>query len=175
MMPERPNPAARLAGANGWLRGIRRAAFFSLFWVLLGGGSPGSWTVGAPMVAAATLISLRLWHGPPLSLSGLLRFLPWFARQSLAGAVDVAVRALRPEMPLAPGTVHHDLRLPADGASRIALANVISMLPGTLSADLDGDELVIHALDTRQDLHGMVTGLEPRIAAVFGVALEEGP
>lgn len=171
-MPERPNPAARLAGANGWLRGIRRVAFFSLFWVLLGGGSAGSWIVGAPMVIAATFISLRLWHGPSLSLAGLLRFLPWFARQSMAGAVDVAVRALRPAMPLAPGTVRHHLRLPADGASRIALANVVSMLPGTLSADLEGDALVVHALDARQDLHRMITDLEPRIASVFGVALE---
>jgi multicomponent Na+:H+ antiporter subunit E len=172
MMPERPSPAVRNAGGNRWLRGIRRVAFFCLLWILLSGGAAGSWTIGVPMVAAATLISLRLWHGPSLSLLGLLRFLPWFARQSLAGAVDVAIRALRPDMPLAPGMVRHHLRLPEAGASRIALANVISMLPGTLSADLDGNGLTVHALDARQDLHGMVADLEPRIAAVFDVPLE---
>lgn len=170
-MPERPSPAVRIAGGNRWLRGARRAAFFCLLWVLLGGGSAASWTVGAPAVAAATLLSLRLWQGPLLSLTGLLRFLPWFARQSLAGAVDVAVRALHPDMPLYPGTVRHELRLP-EGASRIALANVISMLPGTLSADLEGNRLTVHALDARQDLHRMVADLEPRIAAVFTVPLE---
>lgn len=170
-MPERRSPAMRLAGGNRWLRGTRRIVFFCLLWTLLSGGAAASWTVGAPAVLAATLISLRLWRGPPLSLYGLIRFLPWFAHQSLAGAIDVAVRALRPAMPLSPGMIRHALRLPA-GAPRIALANVISMLPGTLSADLDGAELTVHALDARQDLHGMVTDLEPRIAAVFAVPLE---
>ncbi|MEJ2602981.1 MAG: Na+/H+ antiporter subunit E, partial [Gammaproteobacteria bacterium] len=100
----------------------------------------------------------------------LLLFLPWFIHQSLAGAVDVAIRALRPAMPLAPGVIHYDLRLPA-GASRVAVANVISMLPGTLSADLDGEHLVVHALDSDQDLEAMVRDLEPRIAGVFGLRL----
>jgi multicomponent Na+:H+ antiporter subunit E len=63
------------------------------------------------------------------------------------------------------------VRLPA-GGSRVALANTISMLPGTLSADLEGDQLVIHALDTRQDLASTVADIEARIATVFGVTLE---
>jgi multicomponent Na+:H+ antiporter subunit E len=75
-------------------------------------------------------------------------------------------------MPLHPGVVRHRLRLPP-GASRVTLANVVSMLAGTLSADLEDDELVIHALDARNDLHAMVLDLEPRIAALFG--LELGP
>lgn len=173
-MPERRSPAMRLASGTRWLRGTRRAVFFCLLWTLLSGGAAESWTVGAPAVLAATLISLRLWRGPLLSLYGLIRFLPWFARQSVAGGLDVAVRALRPAMPLSPGMIRHTLRLPA-GAPRIALANVISMLPGTLSADLDGDDLTVHALDARQDLHRMVTDLEPRIAAVFAVPLEPAP
>jgi multicomponent Na+:H+ antiporter subunit E len=85
----------------------------------------------------------------------------------------VALRALRPSMPLHPGLVRHRLRLPP-GAPRVAIANVITMLPGTLSADLDGSDVVIHALDTRHDLHEMVLDLEPRIAAVFGASLAEG-
>jgi len=169
-MADYANPAGPDPAGNRWLRGLRRAALFSLLWLLLNGGGADSWIIGAPAVAAATALSLRLWPGPLLSIRGFLLFLPWFARQSVAGAVDVAIRALRPEMPLYPGVIRQDLRLPA-GASRVALANVISMLPGTLSADLDEDSLVVHALDTRQDLHAMVRNLEPRIAAVFDVTL----
>ncbi len=165
------NPAGAKAATGRWLRGIRRAVLFTLLWLLLSGGHSDSWVFGAPVVVAATALSLRLWPGPMLSLRGILLFLPWFARQSVAGAVDVAIRALRPDMPLFPGVIRHDLRLPA-GASRVALANVISMLPGTLSADLEDDRLVVHALDARQDLHAMVRDLEPRIAAVFNVTLE---
>lgn len=170
-MVDYANPAGPDPAETRWLRGVRRAALFSLLWLLLSGGDAGSWIIGAPVVVAATALSLRLWQGPLVSLRGLLLFLPWFARQSVAGAVDVAIRALRPDMPLFPGVIRQELRLPA-GASRVALANVISMLPGTLSADLDEDSVVVHALDTRQDLHAMVRDLEPRIAAVFSVTLQ---
>jgi multicomponent Na+:H+ antiporter subunit E len=163
-------PPPRPPGPNGWRVGVRRVVFFAAIWWLLTGGPAESWLLGAPAIALATWISLTLWSAPPLSLVGIARFLPYFAVQSLSGASDVAVRALRPRMPLRPGLVRHRVRVP-EGVCRVALANVISMLPGTLSADLIGDELVIHALDTGQDLHAMVIDLEPRIAAMFGVPL----
>jgi multicomponent Na+:H+ antiporter subunit E len=100
----------------------------------------------------------------------VLHFLPWFALQSLAGATDVARRAFTPAMPLLPGLVRVRLRLPA-GVCRVSLANIVTMLPGTLSADLVEDELVIHTLDTSRDMQAMVRNLEPRIAAVFGLRL----
>lgn len=171
-MQSRTDPATSDTGRRGWRRAGRRVLSFSLLWLVLSGGEAGSWLVGAPMVATATWLSLRLWSaGPAISLWGLARFCPWFARQSIAGAVDVALRALRPSMPLYPGLVSQRLRLP-EGAPRVALANVISMLPGTLSADLEDDEVTVHALDARQDLRAMILDLEPRIAAVFGVDLD---
>jgi multicomponent Na+:H+ antiporter subunit E len=136
--------------------------------VLSGGGG---WYVGAPFVVLATWLSLQLWTEYRLSLRGIARFLPWFALQSLAGASDVARRALLPSMPLRPGLVRHRLRLPA-GVCRVSLANVVTMLPGTLSADLVDDELVVHTLDTGRDMHAMVLDLEPRIAALFGLDLQ---
>ncbi len=164
----------RAAGQPGWQGWVRRLALFGAIWWILTGGVAGSWLVGAPIVVLAAWMSRTLWVDPPLSLRGIARFIPFFARQSLAGATDVAIRALLPGMPLYPGIVRHRLRLPS-GVTRVSLANVVSMLPGTLSADLDGDELVIHALDTRQDLHAMVIDLEPRIAAVFGLSLAPTP
>lgn len=163
-----PRAAAEI-GRWGW---ARRILFFAAVWWVLTDGAPGSWVLGAPLVLLSAWLSLTLWAVRPLSWSGLARFLPYFARQSLVGATDVALRALKPSMPLHPGIVRHRLRLPA-GASRVAIANVISLLPGTLSADLEDSEVVIHALDTRTDLHAMVRDLEPRIAAVFDVELGE--
>lgn len=155
-------------GGWGW---VRRFALFAVLWLILTGGAADSWLIGAPVALIAAWLSRELWVDPALSLPGVIRFIPYFVRQSIAGATDVAMRALRPAMPLHPGLVRHRLRLP-EGASRVSLANVVSMLPGTLSADLDGDQLLIHALDTRTDLHAMVMDLEPRIAAVFGFSLE---
>lgn len=166
-----PIPALPRTGNRGWRGWMRRGSFFAVIWWLLGGGAAGSWLIGIPTVIASVWLSQRFWPGPPLSMRGLLRFTPWFVQQSLAGGLDVALRALHPGLPLHPGLVQHHVRLP-QGGSRVALANTISMLPGTLSADLDGDRLVIHALDTRQDLASMVADIETRIAAIFGVKLE---
>lgn len=165
-----PIPALPKTGNRGWRGWIRRGFFFAAIWWVLGGGAADSWLIGIPAVAASAWLSQFFWPGPPLSVRGLLRFAPWFVQQSLAGGLDVALRALHRDLPLHPGLLQHRVRLP-EGGSRVALANTISMLPGTLSADLDGDRLVIHALDTRQDLASMVTDIEARIAAVFGVKL----
>jgi multicomponent Na+:H+ antiporter subunit E len=162
--------ATRASRMPGWQAGLRRVLLFAVLWWVLSGG--GGWIVGAPFILLAAWLSLNLWTEYRLSFRGIARFLPWFAVQSLAGASDVARRALLPRMPLQPGLVRHRLRLPA-GVCRVSLANVVTMLPGTLSADLIEDELVVHTLDTGRDMHAMVLDLEPRIAALFGITLDK--
>ena len=120
------------------------------------------------MVLLAAWLSQRIWADRPLSALGVARFAPWFLAHSIIGAVDVAYRAVHPRMPLHPGVVRCRLTVP-EGACRVALADVVSVLAGTLSVDIEGDELVIHALDVRHDMQAMVTDLEPRVAAIFGL------
>jgi len=170
-MQANTTPAPRATGRPGWRCWLRRVVLFAVLWWILSGGALDGWVIGTPFVLLAAWLSLRLWAETPVSLSGLARFVPWFAYQSVVGATDVAIRSLQPRMPLHPGIVRHRLRLPP-GASQVTLANVVSMLAGTLSADLEEGELVIHALDARKDMHAMVLDLEPRIAALFGLELE---
>ena len=170
-MTAKPHSALRVAGRFGWLAWLRRIVLFAVVWWVLTGGVAYSWLIGAPVVLVCSWLSLVMWTDTPFSPLGLARFLPWFAYQSLVGATDVALRALKPGLPLRPGLVKHRLRLPS-GASRVTLANVVSMLPGTLSADLVGEEVVIHTIDVGKDMHAMVLDLEPRIAGLFGLSLE---
>lgn len=154
-------------GIIGWLR---RLLMFALLWWVLTGTAADSWVIGVPVILIATWLSLSLWSTRQLSFVGIARFLPWFLYQSLVGATDVAIRAFRPRLPLHPGLVRQPLRLPS-GTCQVMLANVVSMLAGTLSANLEGDDLVIHTLDQRRDMEAMVRDLEPRIAAIFGLDL----
>lgn len=153
------------------IRWLRRLLMFGLVWLLLTDGKTDSWVIGIPVVMLAAWLSLELWGARQLSFIGIARFVPWFLYQSLVGAADVAMRAFKPQMPLHPGLVRQRLRLPP-GVSRVMLADVVSMLAGTLSADLEDDELVIHALDQRKDMQAMVHDLEPRIAAIFALDLD---
>jgi multicomponent Na+:H+ antiporter subunit E len=142
-----------------------------LLWWVLSGGDLESWLIGGPLVGWAAWRSLAIWPALPFHWGALLRFIPFFLSQSMAAAIDVASRALRPTMPLHPGLVGVPLRLPA-GAARVALANAITLLPGTLSAELQPKQVVIHALDLDPELPDRVRDLEVRIGAIFGIELE---
>jgi len=155
-------------------RSAWRAAALALLWWVLTAGDPGSWVVGVPAVVAATWASLRLiprklWRW---RLAGLLRFLPFFLWESVRGSLDVSVRALHPRTPLAPAVLHYRLRLSDDFAC-VFLANTMSLLPGSLSADLHHDRLTVHVLDGSLPVEARLKSLEARVGQMFGVELLE--
>jgi len=129
-----------------------------------------SWLVGAPVVVLAVLASVTLLPGVSWSVSGIVRFVPFFLWRSLYGGVDVARRALHPRLPISPGLFDHRWRLPS-GLPRVFMANTVSLLPGTLSADLDEEYLHVHVLDHTGDFASELTVIEKRVAKLFGLNL----
>ncbi|AHY48238.1 Na+/H+ ion antiporter subunit (plasmid) [Rubrobacter radiotolerans] len=173
-----PNSVSRRT--NIWkrwsLRGLPRAAALSGLWLVLTGGSTDTWYIGAVFVVAATLASLALLpddrRGWRVSAGGALRFTLFFLKESLVGGADVALRALRPSLPLDPDIVDHTSRLPESHA-RVFAACVMSLLPGTLSAELDRRELRIHSLVGPEQARRNMDRLEARVADLFGLDLIE--
>lgn len=163
-------------GLSHVLRLAVRAGALAIVWWILTGGDASSWVVGAPAVLASAAASIALRRPEPwrISPSGAARFLPYFAWHTLAGSVDVARRALDPGLPISPSFERYLIRLPGSGPSRVLFVNVVSLLPGTLSADLDGDELTVHGLTDGAETLDRVRALEDRIAAVFGHELNGG-
>ena len=141
-----------------------------LLWGVLTGWRAEGWVFGVPAVALGTASLLMLPASPGWRLSpvGLVVFVLWFAWQALRGGVDVALRAFAPRMGLSPGFRDHTLTLP-EGAPRLVFVNAISLLPGTLSADLSGDRLSVHMIDTRSDLDAELAALEARVRALFAL------
>ncbi len=126
---------------------------------------------GIPAILLAASLPFLLSRGASWRLSprGALVFALWFAVQSVKGAVDVALRAFSPRMPLDPGFRSYELSLP-EGAPRVMFINTITLLPGTLSADIIGDRVIIHMLDKRSDLDTALADLDARIRALFALA-----
>lgn len=144
-----------------------RLALFSLLWWVLTEGQPGSWSLGALFVALATALSLALSRPVPWSAVGFIRFVPFFLWWSLRGGVDVAWRACAPSLPIAPGMLTYRLRLPP-GRARVFMTAVISLLPGTLSAEIVRNSLFVHALDQRTSSEADLAALEMRSPRSFG-------
>jgi multicomponent Na+:H+ antiporter subunit E len=145
------------------------AALLSLLWLLLTAGDVGSWIVGLPsvMLAVFALNSLRGGQRMRLRVRQLPGFIGWFVWQSLLGGVDVAWRALRPGMSLRAGFVRYPLTL-APGPARTFMVNCVSLLPGTLSAELVDDELLLHALDTKLDVVAGTRAVERQVGRLLG-------
>lgn len=157
--------------ANTYLRTwLLRFVLFVLMWWVLTDGAMDSWPVGLPVVLIATLVSVMLM--PPLSwsLRGMFLFIPYFLWHSLRGGVDVARRALHPQLPISPGLLDYRFRLPP-GMSRVFMANTVSLLPGTLSVELDEDTLRVHVLDETGAINEELNMLENRLADIFGLEL----
>ena len=69
-----------------------------------------------------------------------------------------------------PAVIDYPLRLPP-GLPQAFLANIVSLLPGTLSATLDGQALMVHVMDSRGDFMTELKALEQRMARMCGVLL----
>ena len=151
---------------------VRALVMAGLWWVLTEGDNT-SWIIGAPVIALITAASMMAGQLTPfrLRLRGWLQFLPYFLLNSVLGAADVARRAYGPHVVLNPGFVNHRTRLATEPA-RVFFANVVSLLPGTLSAELNHDMLVVHALDTSRPVSRDLAVLEDRVAALFAPAVD---
>ncbi len=78
----------------------------------------------------------------------LAYYAPVFLWYCLMANVDVAYRVIHPERPINPGIVKIKTTLKTDVAKAF-LANSITLTPGTLSVDVDGEYLYIHWIDVR--------------------------
>ncbi len=156
-----------MSGLSILLRGI----LFSLIWWLLTDGDTASWWIGVPAVALALIINIALLPSSNLVWHEFLIFVPFFLLRSLLGGVDVARRAIDPRMPIAPALFEYPLRLPA-GMPQVFMANTVSLLPGTLSAELCTNCLKVHVLDSRGGFLAELEAVEQRVARLFGTSLK---
>lgn len=151
-----------------WRWGLQVFVVLGAVWLALDG--VGAWPVGLLAATLGALAGTLLVPGDPYRWRPLrlLGFLVWFVGASVRGGLDVAWRAFQVRVPLEPVFVDYRLSLPA-GPPRTLMLSVISLLPGSLSVDLDIEHnvLCVHLLEP-----AMESGLKPlerRIARLFGL------
>ena len=107
-------------------------------------------------------------EGHPAELGWrFLLYLPWLTLEIIKANIDVAKRVLSPSLPIDPAM------LPIKGSQKTDLGKVIygnsiTLTPGTVTVDIDGDTFLIHSIareliddsDTNE-MNRRVTALEP--------------
>jgi len=142
------------------------------FWLLLSGGDASSWVVGVPAVIAGAWAghALGAFRGDMWSFTGVLRYLPFFLAESVRGGVDVTRRVMASVPRVDPGLHDYPLTL-KDPHARLLFVNSVSLLPGTLAADLCDDVLVVHAIDRAVALDRELLALERVVGRIYGESL----
>ena len=155
---------------------IFRATGFFGFWLVLTGADAGDLAAGLVAAVAATWASLRLmpaqpWHLHPIKLAG---YVLHFLRQSITAGIDVAWRALDPQLRLQPGFVVYPAQLPP-GTTREAFCAIMSLMPGTLPCGTTKDNaLTIHCLDVTQPVAEQLAAEEVLCIQILGGAPGDG-
>jgi multicomponent Na+:H+ antiporter subunit E len=143
------------------------------FWLLLSGHlTPlllGLGVVSALVVTWLTrsleAVSEALRVAPRFTLS----YLPWLLKEIVVANLQVVRIILDPRLPIDPVLVR--LRAPFRGELALTtLGNSITLTPGTVTLDVEGEELLVHAL-TRASAASLLDGaMAARVARACGDA-----
>ena len=128
------------------------------FWVLLS-GKLDAFHLGAGALCSLAIgwYSARLFRlNPALGRPGqhpilavpftrFITYLPWLAFEIVVAALQVVRVVYSPRPDLRPRLFWTKCKLP-HSIARLTLANSITLTPGTVTVDVDGDDFLVHAL-----------------------------
>lgn len=150
-------------------RAVQVAALAALLWWALADNT--GWRFGAVAIAAAVAAAMAFAPAPQRwSPLGLVRFIGYFCKESMRAGLQVAWLACRPRPALRPLLRDYPLRLPV-GPARNLFVLTSNLLPGSLSADLEGDVVRVHVLSA--ELESDLKRLEELIAGLFAIPTAE--
>lgn len=150
-----------------WNTALSRGVLFIVLWCVLTEGTLSSWWIGVPVVLFSVAVSITLIPSAPLLWFEVLKFTPVFLLYSILGAIDVARRVFQPALPIAPDIIEYPVRLPS-GLPLILMANIVCLLPGTLSVAFEQKIMRVHVLDKNKEFMEELRMVEENVAKFFG-------
>ncbi|MFT7387523.1 MAG: multicomponent Na+:H+ antiporter subunit E [Candidatus Endobugula sp.] len=160
---------------------VKPLLFFAGLWWWLTKGEVSSWVIGIIVVPFAAWLNIVLFNDTCLDKNRsarsvnssqsiralrLFQFVPFFLVQSILGGWRTAILSLRPSMPINPGFFRYQISLQGHSA-QLFFMHLVSLLPGTLSATIDGDQLLIHALEISPLNSHDINRCEQHVARLF--------
>lgn len=133
------------------LRGVSLVAVLVGTWLLLSGHyEPLILAFGAVSIAIVALLSYRMgvvdYEGHPVHLGWRFPvYLCWLLWEIVKANIDVAKRILHPRLPISPTVFTLKATQPTE-LGHVVYANSITLTPGTVTLQVNGDELEVHAL-----------------------------
>lgn len=150
-----------------------------LFWVLLNASLARDVLLVGALASGVIAFFFRghlAWFSElrltPKALATTVAYVFFYLKELVKSNVNVAVIVLSPSLPVNPGIVTVRTKLKS-AMGRMLLANSITLTPGTLTVDLDGELLHIHWVtvdspDIEQATQAIVAGFERYLEVMYG-------
>lgn len=154
-------------------------ATLMLFWLMLS----GTLTTDVLLVGAVVSLLIALLYPNGLSFFTEFRFTPaaivagfryygYFFKELFKSNLTLAGIVLSPSLPIAPAIVKVRTKLKSR-MGRLMLANSITLTPGTLSVELEGEWLYVHcvsvgATEVEAATAEIVSGFESYLEVMYG-------
>lgn len=161
---------------NTIIRIIFSTVLFTLiYYIWTGTTDPGNLFVFSVLAVIVSTIYRNYLRSPvvsPKKIIFALIYIFYLFIEIIKANIDVALRVIKPVIPINPGivTVRTKLKSPV---GRMILANSITLTPGTLSVDINDDILYIHwidvtDLDESAATEKIVANFEKYLEVIFG-------
>jgi len=148
-----------------------------LLWIALAGINGQELIVGAVMafIIAYLIKDTSIYNFTANIIVQLVKFIvlyiPLFLWELIKSNVSLAKIVLNPKLPINPGFVTIKTGLDSD-IGKLILANSITLTPGTLSVEVEGNELTIHWVDVKGEtpneyFREIAGGFEKRLGGII--------
>lgn len=144
-------------------------------WLLLSGRYDllylclGALSVAIVLVVVKRMEVLDAESHPVSMIPCVLGYWVWLYRRIIRSNLDVVRRIIDPKLPISPTVV----RVNADQSTdlcRVVYANSITLTPGTVFIDIEGDQIIVHSLSLesaeelkRGEMNRLVCNIEDRL------------
>ncbi|MEZ6011454.1 MAG: Na+/H+ antiporter subunit E [Hyphomonas sp.] len=121
------------------------------FWLSMSGhNEPLILTLGGVSVLLTCLLAFRLdiidrEGAPYVRILGFIAYFPWLMNEIIKANVVVIRACLKADLDIAPALVKVKTTCRSDLA-KVTFANSITLTPGTVTVEVEGDKLLVHGL-----------------------------
>lgn len=149
------------------------------FWVLLNGSLARDVLIVGALASFVIAFFFRdnlAWFSElrptPKALATTVAYVFYYIKELVKSNINVAAIVLAPDLPVKPGIVTVRTKLKS-AMGRMLLANSITLTPGTLTVDIDGEFLHIHWVcidspDIEAATQAIVAGFEHYLEVMYG-------
>jgi len=146
-----------------------KAMSLFVLWVLL--SASFEWIhLGLGLILSFFVAWINAGHSPFVPKFGLylrfLLYLPWLFYKIIQSSLHLSKLILHPALPIDPQLISVESKL-RHNAAIVLFGNSITLTPGTITAEVDRNNLIVHAMD--KDLSEDVESkeMESKIADIF--------